>query len=105
MIVKTMLYEDYTSPSSPLFFKLGLLKLQEVYMFQSAKLIFGQIRNNNIVCQNLSSLPSVHSYNTKSSNNLNYFIPSVDSNLGKTSLKYYGPIVWNSLPIEIEERL
>ena len=44
LIVKTMLYEKYTSPSSPLFHKLGMLKLSEVYNFQIGKLMFNQIK-------------------------------------------------------------
>ena len=98
IIIKTMLYQKYTSPSSPLFLKLGLLKLHEIHTFQIAKLMYNQIRKNNITCQNLSSISTVHSYSTRSSAKLNYFTPSVNSNLGKTSLKYCGPIVWNSLP-------
>ena len=102
LIVKTMLKENYMSPSSPLFHKLGLLKLPEIYNFQIGKLMFNQIKKDSVFSQNLSSLQSVHSYRTRSSNNLNYFIPSVRSNLGKTSFSYYGPIVWNSLPNKIK---
>lgn len=102
LLVKTMLQQSYTSPSSPLFHQLGLLKLQDVYKFQIGKLMYNQIRKNNVICQNLSSLPAVHSYNTRSSNKCNYFIPSVSSNLGKTSFSYCGPVLWNSLPVEIK---
>ncbi len=53
LLVKTILKQSYTSPSSPLFYQLGLLKLQEVYKFQIGKLMFNQIMKNKITCQNL----------------------------------------------------
>ena len=100
IVIKTMLWKKYTTPSSPLFHQLGLLKLPEIYDLQIGTLMFNKIRNNTT--QHISSLSEIHSHNTRSSNQLNYFIPSVSSNLGKTSFKYYGPIVWNSLPNEIK---
>ena len=102
LIVKTMLYEKYISPSSPLFLKLGLLKLPEIYSFQVGKLMFNQIRKNHNVSENISSLNSTHIYNTRSSYNQNYYVPSVNSNIGKTSFRYSGPLVWNSLPKNIK---
>ena len=52
--------------------------------------------------KNIYSLSTVHSHNTRSSSSHNYFVPSVKSNLGKTSFSYYGPIAWNSLDNEIK---
>ena len=102
MIIKTMLFKNYITPSSPLFYQLRILKLKEVYDLQIGKLMFKQVRNNNVICQNISSLSTVHSYNTRSSKS-NYFIPTVHSNLGKTSFTYYGPIIWNSIPNQIKQ--
>ena len=101
-IIKSILFQDYTASSSPLFLKLGLLKLNEIYRLQIAKLMFNQIKNNNIICQNLSPVSEPHSYSTRSSHNLDYCIPRVKSNLGKTSFQFCGPLVWNSLPNEIK---
>ena len=102
LIVKIILNEEYTAPSSPLFYKLNLLKFNEVYTFQISKLMFNQIRKGIITSKSLSSLPSVHSYATRSSSNLNYHIPIVKSNLGKTAFSFQGPIVWNSLPLKVK---
>lgn len=99
LIIKTILHEKYTSPSSPLFHKLTILKLPEIYDLQVSKLMKNQFNKNTF--QNLNSLSTVHSHNTRSSSKNNYFLPSVKSNLGKTSFTYYGPLVWNSLPNEV----
>lgn len=96
-----MLHQSYRTSSSPLFSQLGLLKINEVYKFQIGKLLFNQIRKNNNIIQNLTSLSDLHAYNTRSVNNQNLYIPSVNSNLGKTSLTYHGAIIWNSIPTEI----
>ena len=101
LIVKCMLHQSYRTSSSPLFSQLGLLKINEVYKFQIGKLLFNQIRKNNNIIQNLRSLSDLHAYNTRSVNNQNLYIPSVNSNLGKTSLTYHGAIIWNSIPTEI----
>ena len=101
LIVKCMLHQSYRTSSSPLFSQLGLLKINEVYKFQIGKLLFNQIRKNNNIIQNLTSLSDLHAYNTRSVNNQNLYIPSVNSNLGKTSLTYHGAIIWNSIPTEI----
>lgn len=102
LLVKIMLNKDFDSPSSPLFYKLGLLKINEIYISQIAKLMFNQIWRDIITSQNLFPLLSVHSHNTRSSSKLNYHIPIIKSNLAKTSFYYQGPIVWNSLPLKIK---
>ena len=103
LIVKAMLHKNYMTPSSPLFQKLNLLKLPEIYSFQVGKLMYNQIRNNIITSNNLFSLPTIHSHQTRQSANHNNYVPSVKLNLGKTSLRYCGPIIWNSLPNKIKD--
>ena len=40
---------------------------------------------------------SIHSHNTRK----RFFIPSIKTNNGKKSFIYYGPYIWNNIPIEI----
>ena len=98
-----MLYKDYDSPSSPLFSQLGLLKLKEVYILQIGKLMYNQMKRNNLSYSTITSLFTAHTHNTRSARNLNCFVPSVYTNLGKTSFNYQGPKIWNSLPIELKK--
>ena len=100
LIIKSMLHEQYISPSSPLFHKLNILKLPEIYDLQICKLMQNQINNNT--GQNIHPIPTVHTHQTRSSSQHNYYIPLAKSNLGKTSFSFYGPTVWNSLPINIK---
>ena len=100
LIIKSMPHQNYMSRSSPLFLKLDILKLPEIYKLQIGKLMKKQIVK--YTSQNILPISTVHSHNTRSSSKQNYFIPSVKSNIGKTSFNYYGPIVWNRLPNDIK---
>ena len=103
LIIKCMLFQSYRTSSSPLFSQLGLLKLNEVYKLQIGKILYNQIKQNNIIIiHNLTSLSDIHSYSTRSANNQNFHLPLVHSNLGKTALTYQGPIIWNSVPNDIK---
>jgi len=47
----------------------------------------------------LHQITSIHSHNTRS--NINIFIHSVKNNLRKFSVKGQGPLIWNSLPLDL----
>ena len=49
----------------------------------------------------LENLSSIHEHDTRSRTNKNYYLPSVRTNLGKTSFSFNGPKIWNNLPCEI----
>jgi hypothetical protein len=103
IIIRIMLHQPYMAPSSPLFYKLGMLKLEEIYHFSIGNLMF-KFRNftNTTKIPNLSTIPTIHSHNTRRNNDLNYYVPPVRSNLGKTSFSYCGPMIWNVIPKEIK---
>ena len=100
IIVKTILKQSYMSHSTPLFHSLQLLKLEDIYKLQIAKLMRKTIINQN-TANNLTPLTKLHSHNTRSLQNNNFYIPPVRTNLGKTSFSYNGPVIWNSLPTEV----
>ena len=64
LIIKSMLHQNYMSHSSPLFLKLDILKLPEIYELQIGRLMKKQIIKNT--SQNILPLSTVHSYNTRS---------------------------------------
>ena len=55
--------------------------------------------NNNIGLQ-LNS--SIYNYKTRSSTNSDFHIPQVNSNVGKSSLKYQGSLIWKNIPIDLK---
>ena len=46
-------------------------------------------------------ITDIHSYNTRSSSNNDYFIPKARINLKQTSFTYCGPDIWNKIPPNI----
>jgi hypothetical protein len=100
-IIRTMLFEPNTSPSSPLFFKLKLLKLDEIYSFKLGILMHNQSQNINNITPKLPLISSIHNHNTRSNNGTNIYISTVNSNLAKTAYSYSGPSVWNAIPMSV----
>ena len=39
----------------------------------------------------------VHKYNTRSASKDNYLLPKVRTNYGKFSIRFSGPVIWNSI--------
>ena len=44
-----------------------------------------------------------HSYDTRSSNTGNFYLPKRRLNIGQTAFLFYGASLWNQLPYEIKK--
>ena len=102
-LVRVMLSEPFIAPSDPLFKKLKLLKLEDIYKFQIGKLMF--LNHNHLIKLPHSLILSTdrHFHATRSTTNQNYSLPYVRTNIGVNSLSFSGPKVWNSIPIDIKQ--
>ena len=82
-------------PSAPLFNLLGILKVQEINKYLLLKFMYKYHSSSlpNVFCSYFPYVSGIHDHATRQSNCL--YIPSVRTNLGKTSIKYRGPILWN----------
>ena len=104
-IIRIMTGSNCQTNSSSLFTKLKILKLCDVYKLQMGITIHNiknnkwQINNTNYL---LSNLNTIHKYNTRISKNSNYYIHSIWTNLGKSSIMFAGPQVWQGVPNEIK---
>ena len=91
--------------SCSLITQLKIIKLCDIYKLQMGITIHNlknniwQIMNTNY---QLSNLNTMHEYNTRISKNSNYYIHSIRTNLGKSSIMFAGPQVWQGVPIEIK---
>ena len=92
--------------SSPLFTQLKVLKLYDIYKLQMGITIHNlknniwQINNTNY---QLSNLNTIHKYNTRISKNSNYYVRSIRTNVGKSSIMFAGPQVWQDVPNAIKD--
>ena len=88
----------------PLFKKLKLLKLDEIYSLEVAKFM-AKIHFNKLLefcgdcLKNFMKLSSIHTYSTRSALSNNYHVPQTNYCKTDQSLKVSGAKIWNNLPI------
>ena len=92
------------TPSNPLFIQLNLLKLNDVYKLKVGTEIKKMIALNLIVNTDFQFNCNLYRYSTRSSAKNNFYVPQVKTNVGKSSLKYRGAVIWNEIPIEIRSK-
>ena len=98
--VRTIANVDYRAPTSTIFQNLQLLKFNDIYELQIAKIMFKVNHNMWLGTYNLNRLETIHSHFTRSSNYSNYFIQS--NSISKRSITKIGPKVWLKVPNELK---
>ena len=102
--LKVMTNSDFRASSTPLFFHLSLLKLDDICKLKISLEIRKLMLNNQLHRFNIQLTQSVHNYTTRSSSKANLAIPAVNTNKGKSMLKFKGAVVWNELPVELRNK-
>ena len=101
-IVKIICRKGKREPSTPLFFRLGMLKLEDVYKLQLSKLVH-KYKNESLIGEGrLVRLRDVHSYNTRLAANSNYFIPRRNKDVGRNCFSCSGPTIWQNVPSNLK---
>ena len=97
-----MTYSAYDHPSAPLFLKLNIIPLNEIYTLNLSLLMY-KIHNNAFTGQyNLIQLNKLHTYNTRSSTNTNYYQQFHKTNQGLNAFTAKGIKIWNQIPVEFK---
>ena len=95
----------YTDSSNSLYFKLSILKLDDLFNYKCAKLM--HLSNNGRLSLHLSQQPNfkkvstVHSHSTRQANAIH--IPRFSTAKCQRSFKYIGTKVWNNIPQEVKD--
>ena len=55
------------------------------------------------LCNDVTMIVDVHGYNTRSSENMNLYVPKYTKDICKRSFAYKGSMLWNDLPDEVKE--
>lgn len=98
-IVRIITKSPYQSHTTPLFYRLNLLKLNDICQFELAKCMYKINKNPNSNVKNqLLLTKSAHSHNTRHSAKDNYYLPKKRTEIGKKSFDYTGPKVWQDVP-------
>ncbi len=103
-VIRILCTADRLASTSSLFKRLHILKLQDIntlhialFMYKYHHHLLPSSFDNYFV---LSS--HVHGHFTRSSTKNNYYLPTVNTNIGKFSIKFAGPSVWNNIPTRIK---
>lgn len=97
--VRVITFSDFLAHSSPLFRKMGILKLVDLVYFNNAVLMHDYF-TSKLPCVFRGFFTKVnrkHSYNTRLASKQSYYLPQVKTNYGKFSLRYNGAKIWNSI--------
>jgi len=106
-MVRVMTFSHNKASTMPLFHKLNLLTLNDVFKLEIAK-VMHNIENNerlpDYISKNFERVNWTHSYNTRHSNKGNYVLPKIRTETGKKSIVYWGPKIWQEVPPDIKSK-
>ena len=97
--IRIMTFSDFSCHTNPLFVNLKLLKIRDLIKIYQLKLVYSFYNNSlPIELNSLFRLVSdVHNRETRSASHNLLYIPRVfTTTFGIKSIKYVGPILWNS---------
>ena len=100
--IKTICLAKRRDSPSPLFQRLSVLKLKDLYQFQIA--IIMHKTNHDEWAGDFSPVAtsSTHSHNTRFASKSTFKLPIANNEVFKKSLNFVGPHIWNSLPEEFK---
>ena len=102
-VVRMKTGSHFRTHSSPLYYQLNTLKLEDICKFKLSKLIHNNLSDPNFGQKNsLVDLKQMHHHCTRHSEMSNFFIPKVRTNLGKTTISFAGPRMWTEVPKELK---
>ena len=96
-LIRIITFSKYLYHTGPLFKELGFLKIGEInkYLFGKFMYRWYDIQVPLLFLDMFQYVKIIHGYVTRQTDQL--YIPKVKTNLGKCSLKYKGPVIWNSI--------
>ena len=101
--IRIITQSHYLAHTDPLFSKLKLLKLDDlykhqlgIYMYKSTKGLLPDSMSSMVI-----PIHNVHNHNLRNQNA--YYIQHVRTNCRKFTIHYTGPIFWNTLPQQLRE--
>ena len=102
--VRIISFSKNRESSSPLFRKLEILKLKDILFLQTA-IFMHKISNVNLPPSQIQCYvpaSSVHRYETRYSQQNNYFLTHSNTLSGRKCLRMTGPVVWSQIPNDLK---
>ena len=104
--VRIITFSNFDEHSSPLFYRLKILKFVDlVFLYNS--LFMHDYHFNNLSPSFkgfFSQVSFVHDHNTRTASRNTYYIDQIRTNYGRFSLRFQGPKAWNSIEDKFKTR-
>ena len=98
-IIRTIAFSSKFCSVTPLYKKLKLLKLTDVYKLELAKIMYqfhGGLLPKSFY-DRFAKINAVHNYSTRQTKNLVYFKPRVKKSIGKELILHMGSNLWKDI--------
>ena len=101
-VIRLITFSEFNAHTSPLFFQLKLLKLQDHIKLQTLyfmhQFFIGKLPK--IFDSFFIKTSDKHNVNTRFATRTTFYVPKIRTNYGKFNIRYNGPTLWN----ETDER-
>ena len=102
-IIINLSKSPYLAHTNPLFFKLNVLKINNICLLEIAKYMFHQ-KSKPDSFHNLHQTTLIHNHNTRLSSKHNSFIPRNGTKNGKKSFSFVVGKIWEKVSEELKQR-
>ena len=104
-VIKAILFQNFTSPSSPIFSDLKILKLHDLLQLKLLCFVYDCVNKISPSCFHsfFELVESVHPHRTRQATNNDIFLNQKNTlQYGLRSVRYFGAKCWNNIPSEIK---
>ena len=101
--IRIITNSHYIAHTDPLFTKLKLLKLDDLYKHQLCIFMYKAANNKlpDSMSPMLTRIQNIHKHNLRKQNS--YYIQNIRINSRKCTINYSGPVFWNALPSKLKQ--
>ena len=102
-VIRLMTFNNSKAHTHPLFKSLKILKLKDLFIYETAKLLH-HICNNSAQTassKNIATIREAHSYNTRKASRNHLYVRRARITQAQKSLLHAGASIWNDLPSQI----
>ena len=104
-VVKAIAFEHFTSPSTPIFSDLKILKLQDLFQLKLLCFVYDCVNKKSPSCFHkfFESVTNVHQYGTRQATKNDIFLTRKNTlQYGIRSVRFFGAKSWNNIPVDIK---
>jgi len=102
-LIRLITFSDPIQNVDHQYLNLSILKIDKLYKWELAKFLFNL--DKHLVPQVfLNFLPKInHNYNTRNRVKMKFQLSNPKTEIGKSSIKFHGPLLWATLPADLKE--